>query len=70
MTTLTFDIHSTTPAEVGQTINADVTYYLKNEDGSIKYTERVTVPIFDHPDFSYIVNGVYSRGLTIQSQHN
>ena len=69
MTTMSFDIISTVTAEDKQTINADAIYTLKNEDGSIKYTERVTVPIFDHPDFSYIVNGCHSRGLTIQSQH-
>ena len=47
-----------------KTVKADCLYTLDNG-----YTEKVIVPIFQPPTFSDVVNGVHSRGLTIQSQH-
>ena len=49
----------------GQMVKCSVTYTLDNG-----YVETVEdLPISQPPDFSYIINGIHSRGLTIQSQH-
>lgn len=58
---MNFVINST--VNNGMTVTANVTYTLTNG-----YEETVDVAIFQPQTFADIVNGVHSRGLTIQSR--
>ena len=60
---MTTQINSLTTQD--QTVVANVTYTLTDNG----YTETDDVPIFQPQTLIDILNGVYSRGLTVISQH-